>query len=110
MRTLIIGAGPLGSLYTHLLQKSGKDVTLLARGKHFNFLRENGLQLVNEFTGERIIEKVHVIDRLHSEDEYDLVIVLLRKNSVLKLLPELGKHKYLQHILSVLPLLWWPSV
>lgn len=99
MRTLIIGAGPLGSLYSYLLHKSGNDVTLLARGDHYDYLEEYGLNLVNEFTGERTIEKVKVIDRLHSEDEYDLVIVLMRKNSVLKLLPELGQHKYLQNIL-----------
>ena len=48
MRTLIIGAGPLGSLYTYLFHKSGKDVTLLARGEHYDFLEENGLNLVND--------------------------------------------------------------
>ena len=99
MKTLIIGAGPLGSLYAYLFHKSGKDVILLARGAHFDFIEKNGLVLFNEFTGEKTVEKVHVIDRLHAEDEYDLVIVLMRKNSVLKLLPELGKHKYLNHIL-----------
>ena len=99
MKTLIIGAGPLGSLYTYLFHKSGKDVTLLARGEHYDFIEKNGLVLVNEFTGEETVAKVNVIDRLHAEDEYDLVIVLMRKNSVLKLLPELGKHKYLNHIL-----------
>jgi len=99
MRTLIIGAGPLGSLYTYLLHKSGKDVTLLARGDHYDFIEKNGLILINEFTGEKTVEKVRIIDRLHAEDEYDLVIVLMRKNSVLKLLPELGQHKYLDHIL-----------
>jgi 2-dehydropantoate 2-reductase len=99
MKTLIIGAGPLGSLYTHLFHKSGKDVTLLARGAHYDFIEKNGLSLINEFTGEKIVEKVKVIDRLHSEDEYDLVIVLMRKNCVLKLLPDLSQHKYLNHIL-----------
>ena len=99
MKTLIIGAGPLGSLYTHLFNKSGKNVTLLARGAHFDFIEKNGLVLVNEFTGEKTVEKVNVIDRLHAEDEYELVIVLMRKNSVLKLLPVLGEHKYLNNIL-----------
>jgi 2-dehydropantoate 2-reductase len=99
MKTLIIGAGPLGSLYTYLFHKSGKDITLLARGEHHDFIEKNGLVLVNEFTGEETVAKVNVINRLHTEDEYDLVIVLMRKNGVLKLLPELGKHKYLNHIL-----------
>jgi len=99
MKTLIIGAGPLGSLYTYLLHKAGEDVTLLARGEHYQFLKENGLVLINEFTKEKITEKVKVIDRLHEEDKYDLVIVLMRKNKVLKLLPTLGKYRYAQSIL-----------
>lgn len=99
MKTIIIGAGPLGSLYTYLLHRAGKDVTLLARGAHYDFLKKNGLILVNEFTEKSVVEKVNVIDRLHEEDEYDLVIVLMRKNSVLKLLPTLSKHKYLHHFL-----------
>ncbi len=99
MKTLIIGAGPLGSLYTYLFHKAGIDVTLLARGEHYDYLREHGLTLINAFSEERVTEKVKVINRLHEEDEYDLVIVLMRKNSVRKLLPMLGKHKSLHHIL-----------
>ena len=41
MKTLIIGAGPLGSLYTYLFHRAGHDVTLLARNEHFKFLKEN---------------------------------------------------------------------
>ena len=99
MKTLIIGAGPLGSLYAYLLHKAGKDVTLMDRGKHFQYLQINGLILQNEFTNESYVEKINVIDRLNREDEYDLVIVLMRKNSVLKLLPTLSKKKYLHNIL-----------
>ena len=31
MKTLVLGAGPLGCLYTHRLVHKGNDVTLLAR-------------------------------------------------------------------------------
>ena len=40
MKTLIIGAGPLGSLYTYLIQNGGHDVTLLARNDHFKYLKK----------------------------------------------------------------------
>lgn len=99
MKTLIIGAGPLGSLYTYLLHKAGKDVTLLAINEHYQYLKENGLVLHNEFTQEEIREKVNVIDHLSPEDEYDLVIVIMRKNSVLKLLPDLNQYENLHNIL-----------
>ena len=49
MKTLIYGAGPLGSLYIYLLYKAGNDVTILARDEHYQFLKENGVVLVNEF-------------------------------------------------------------
>jgi len=99
MKTLIFGAGPLGSLYAHLLHKAGNDVTILARGTHYEFLKENGLVLVNEFTQEKITEKVNVIDSLNEEDAYDLVIVLMRKNSVKTVLPVLSRNKQIANIL-----------
>jgi len=37
MKTLIYGAGPLGSLYAHLLHRAGKDVTILARDRRYEF-------------------------------------------------------------------------
>jgi len=97
MKTLIIGAGPLGSLYATLLHKAGKDVTLLARESHYSFLKQNGIVLVNEFTGEKTIEKVKLISSLQDQNSYDLAIIMMRKNSVKKLLPELGKTRNIKN-------------
>ena len=91
MKTLIIGAGSLGSLYTFLFHKASKDVTLLARNEHYEFLKAHGLVLVNEFSNERIVERVKVVNTLGDNDEYDLVIILIRKNSVRRLLPAISK-------------------
>ncbi len=99
MKTLVIGAGPLGSLYTSLLHQAGNDVTILARNEHFNFLKENGIVLLNEFTQEKMIEKVNVVNTLGEEDNYDLVIVLMRKNSIKNILPVLSKNRNIQNIL-----------
>jgi len=99
MKTLIIGAGPLGSLYTYLLHRAGNDVTIFARNEHYKFLKENGLILINEFTQEKIIEKVNVVDTLAEEDFYELVIVLMRKNSVKNVLPVLSSNKKAENFL-----------
>ena len=99
MKTLIFGAGPLGSLYAYLLHKAGKDVTILARNEHYKFLKENGIVLVNEFTQEKIIEKVNVVDSLSEEDSYELLIVLMRKNNIKNVLPILSKNKKIPNIL-----------
>jgi 2-dehydropantoate 2-reductase len=93
MKTLIYGAGSLGSLYTHLLHKAGNDVTIFARNEHFNFLKKNGVVLHNEFTQEKITEMVKVVNSLNEEDYYDLVIVLMRKNSIKNILPILSENK-----------------
>ena len=99
MKTLIIGAGPLGSLYAYLFHKAGKEVTLLARNEHYKFLTTHGLVLVNEFSQERIVERIKVVDTLSENDEYDLAIILMRKNSVRKLLPTLGQNKHVGNFL-----------
>ena len=83
MRVLFFGAGPLGSVYAHLLHEQVGDVTVLARGERYDWLRENGLVLVNEITGQKDSSHVNVVNELKLEDEYDLVIVLIRKNKLL---------------------------
>jgi 2-dehydropantoate 2-reductase len=99
MKTLIFGAGPLGSLYAYLLHKAGNDVTILARNEHYKFLKENSVVLINEFTAEKHSAKINVVDRLNEKDSYDLVIVLIRKNKVKDVLPVLNKNKKIPNIL-----------
>ena len=99
MKTLIIGAGPLGSLYTYLLHRAGNDVTILARNEHYRFLKEKGIILINEFTQEKIIEKVNVVDTLYEEDFYELAIVLMRKNSIKSVLPVISRNQKIENIL-----------
>lgn len=99
MKSLIYGAGPLGSLYACLLHKAGNDVTILARNEHYKFLKENGIVLINEFTQEKTIEKINVVNSFNENDCYDLVIVLMRKNSVKNLLPTLSKNKKVPNFL-----------
>jgi len=99
MKTLIFGAGPLGSLYACLLHKAGKDVTILARNEHYAYLKENGIVLFNEFTQEKMIEQINVVDSLKENDSYDLVIVIMRKNRLNNVLPVLGKNKNIVNML-----------
>jgi len=91
MKTLIIGAGPLGSLYACRMHQAGHDVTLLARGNHYVHIKNHGVALVDAFSGERTVTRVPVVRTINPTDEYDLVIVLMRKNSVLQILPMLGR-------------------
>ncbi len=82
MQVLVFGAGPLGSLYGHLLHEAGVDVTLLARGARYEWLSENGLVLRNEVTGENASSRIKLINTLAPEDRYNLAIVLIRRNKL----------------------------
>jgi 2-dehydropantoate 2-reductase len=99
MKTIIIGAGPLGSLYAVLLHQAGFDITLLARNEHYTFLKKNGVILVNEFTQEKIVEKVSVVDTLGERDTYDLAIVIMRKNSIDQLMQMISKNTSIPNFL-----------
>ena len=99
MRTLVFGAGPLGCLYAHRLHQAGKDVTILARGQRYDWIQANGLALVDEMTGTKEESSVHVVDKLRPEDEYDLVIVLIRKNKLPPVFKTLAANARIKNIL-----------
>ncbi|MCP4213358.1 MAG: ketopantoate reductase family protein [bacterium] len=98
MKALIFGAGPLGSLYAYLLHKAGKDVTILARNAHYDFIKSNGIVLVNEFSGEKASADVKVVDKLEAGDSYDLVLVFVRKNKLGPVIQDLSGSKNLKNI------------
>lgn len=64
MRTLILGAGVIGSFNAARLTESGQDITLLARGRRLEDLREHGVVLEDFRTGRRTITQVQLVDRL----------------------------------------------
>ena len=47
MRVCIYGAGAIGGMLGFLLQKSGADVTLIARRNHYEEIKKNGLTFVS---------------------------------------------------------------
>jgi len=64
MKTLFFGAGPLGSVYAHLFYKCGEEVTILSRGERYEWLKENGLFLLNEITGQKDLLRIKVVHEL----------------------------------------------
>ncbi len=99
MRTLVYGAGPLGSLYAARLQQAGVEVALLARGQRLSDLREHGVVLEDAFSGQRETHHVPVVEKLEPDDPYDLVIVVMRKDQSLDILPTLAKNQHAHTVL-----------
>ena len=54
MKILIYGAGVIGSIFAAKLALSGQDVTVLARGKRLEELKENLSDLYKELTSGNI--------------------------------------------------------
>ena len=93
MKTLVYGAGVLGSLYAALLKEGGKNVTLLARGKRLEELKEHGLIVENLLEERTISTKIDLVESRLSEDEdFDLILVVMQKTQVETILPDLAKY------------------
>lgn len=92
MRSLVIGAGPLGSLLAARLFQGGQDVTILSRGQRLSELHQHGIMLKNWSSGHEESVQVKLVESLESDDHYDLVIIVMRKNSALKILPILSRN------------------
>ena len=63
-RILVIGAGVNGSVCAAGLQRAGANVTVLARGRRYEELAEQGIVIENPIKVTRTVTKVPVINRL----------------------------------------------
>lgn len=93
MKILVFGAGNIGSLYAALLQESGQDVSILARGQRLSDIRDHGIRLDNTTSGTRTEVQLDVVDRLDVDDAYDLVLVILPKHHVSEVLPIMAANR-----------------
>ena len=83
MKILVFGAGPLGSFFAAGLHNIGHDVSILARGQRLEDLSQHGIVLEHYQTLERTVTRLPVVDRLLTDETYDLVAVIMRKRTVL---------------------------
>ena len=102
MHILVYGAGPLGSLLAARLHQGGQNVALLARGNRLNFLQAQGICLKSANTGAVENIQVPMVAEFSAESQYDLVIVVIRKNSALKILPLFSQSKHVPHFLFLM--------
>lgn len=101
-KILVYGAGPLGSLFAARLQRGGNDVSILARGQRLTDLREHGIVLHDVDTDQQTVTRVNVVETLTAEDAYDLVLVIMRKNHALDILPILATNRHTPNVLFLM--------
>ena len=78
MRILVFGAGVLGCNLANNLFRAGKDVTLLARGRWAEEIRNNGLRIKNKFSPRVAVSRVPIVTELAPDDVYDVIFVVVR--------------------------------
>jgi 2-dehydropantoate 2-reductase len=126
MRILIYGAGVIGSIFAGKLAASGHDITMLARGRRAEELREHMLSLSVPGAGRTDTVWVNVTERLAPDDLYDYIIVAMQRTQVDEILPILaenhsknivfvvntagGYDRWAQAVGSDRPMLGFPSV
>jgi 2-dehydropantoate 2-reductase len=99
MKILFYGAGVMGSLYAAKMQKAGQDISILARGKRLGEIREHGIVLEDAKSGNITKTMVKTVDRLQSNDAYDLVVVMMPGNKIPEVLPILAANSNTPNIL-----------
>ena len=87
MRILIYGAGVQGSYLAHVLVRGGNDVTILARGKRIDELKNDGIVIRHYFQLKTTVDKVNVISTLLPDDNYDIIFVVMQYQQSQTVLP-----------------------
>jgi 2-dehydropantoate 2-reductase len=75
MRIAMMGAGGVGGYFGGRMAASGCDVTFIARGRHLEAIRMNGLRIDSRDSGDAIIDPANVTDDPADVGVVDYVIV-----------------------------------
>lgn len=78
MKIVVIGSGGVGGFYGGRLAHAGADVTFVARGKHLEAMRSQGLLIENEAQGNIHLPKVSVTEDPAGIGRVDLVLVAVK--------------------------------
>lgn len=89
MKILVYGAGVIGSIYAAKLFDAKNDVTLLARGKRYENLQQNGVIIREQLTGKKISVRIPLIRQLTTNDFYDLILVTVRLDQLESVITEI---------------------
>lgn len=101
MNILIIGTGGVGGYFGGKLAHARNQVTFVARGKHLEAIRENGL-IVKSLKGDFKIHPANVTENISATGSPDLIILGIKAWQVKDLVKEIKP--LLHHETIILPL------
>ena len=91
MKYAIIGAGGTGGCLGFFLQKAGKDVTLIARGKQLEAIRKNGLTIQKLWDESRETLPVKACTAEEYKEIPDVILVCIKGYSMDETVPTIKK-------------------
>ena len=81
MKYLVVGTGGVGGSIAGFLALAGKDVTCIARGKHLDAMKRNGLHLKSDLKGEHFLP-VKACTSETFEGKADVIFVCVKGYSI----------------------------
>ena len=81
-----------GNLANNLF-RAGRDVTLLARGKWADEIKNNGLKIKSKFSLRPTVSRIPVVTSLEPDDAYDVILVVVRYTQIESVMDSLLKNK-----------------
>ena len=87
MKYAIIGAGGPGGILGFYMTKAGKDVTLIARGRHLAAMQESGLAVEKMWDGTTETIPVKAADMDHYSERPDVILVCVKGYSLEDTIP-----------------------
>ena len=77
MKIYIVGSGGVGGYFGGMLAKAGNNVTFVARGKHYQAIKERGL-VVKSVAGDFEVKPVQAVENISEISNPDLVIFTVK--------------------------------
>ena len=91
MKYAIIGAGGTGGILGFYMTKAGRDVTLIARGRHLAAMQEKGLSVEKMWDGTTETIPVKATDMNHYREQPDVILVCVKGYSLEDTIPFIQK-------------------
>jgi 2-dehydropantoate 2-reductase len=86
MKYLIIGAGGTGGAIGAYMARAGKDVTLIARGKHLDAIKQNGIKVIRP-ADEFVVEGIKAYSMEEYSETPDVIFVCVKGYSIEETIP-----------------------
>lgn len=97
MKTAIFGTGAVGAYFGGRLAQAGEEVIFIARGKHLQAMKHNGLK-IDSINGDFIVQPVQATDNPEEIGIVDMVLVSVKawqvSDAAVAMKPMVGAHTF----------------